>query len=190
MTLAWLTASLATWKARLAYRRRLHKFYHEKSKRPDAERTQLAAKWHRKVEEAEQIVGRRQRQIVSRLRANRKAALAAKGVGKYDGVPVALWMVPYLKWARENGWEGVLVSGWRDPEYSRQLCRRMCGADSCPGRCAGRASNHSGSIAPHGAIDVSDYQTFGRLMERCPLSPRIFNGLDSRDPVHFSSGGN
>jgi hypothetical protein len=27
-------------------------------------------------------------------------------------------------------------SCYRDPEYQRQLCNRICGADSCPGRCA------------------------------------------------------
>lgn len=189
MTLTALRASLLLWKQRLRYRSKRHDFYHTKSKRPERERQRLAAKWHKRVEEAQAMVTRRNRQIVSRMRANRKAALAAQGVTKYDGVPVAAWMVPYLQWARENGWKGRLVSGWRDPAYSESLCYRMCGRPSCSGMCAGRASNHSGSAKPHGALDVSDYETFGRLMQRCPYEPKLFNRLP-RDRVHYSAQGN
>jgi hypothetical protein len=112
------------------------------------------------------------------------------GVGYFDGRQVANWMIPYLKWARANGWQGSVNSGWRSPQYSQQLCYAMCGAPSCPGKCAGLASNHVGSEKPRGAVDVSDYYRFGQLMTRCPYSPRIFNGLGSRDPVHFSASGN
>lgn len=114
---------------------------------------------------------------------------ATKGVGYFDGKPVANWLIPYLKWARANGWRGTLVSGWRDPVYSEGLCMRICGRPSCPGRCAGRSSNHSGSVKPHGAVDVSDYDRFFQLMRQCPLQPRIFNSLGSRDPVHGSATG-
>lgn len=189
MTLTALRASLLLWKQRLRYRKLRHAFYHDKSKRREGERTRLAAKWHKRVAQAQAMVTRRNRQIVSRVRANRKAAEKATGVTRYDGVPVAAVAVPYLQWAREHGWKGRLVSGWRDPEYSRSLCRRMCGADSCPGRCAGLSSNHVGSTVARFAIDVSDYQAFGRLMAKCPHSPRIWNGLGSIDPVHFSPNG-
>ncbi len=114
------------------------------------------------------------------------------GVTTYDGRNVAKWMVPYLRYARANGWHGVLTSGWRDPAYSEHLCYVMCGAPTCAGRCAGRSSNHSGSSNPHGALDVTDYYTFGHIMARMPLpagAPRLFNALGSRDPVHFSASG-
>lgn len=114
----------------------------------------------------------------------------SNGVGHFDGRPVANWLIPYLTWAREHGWRGTLTSGWRDPVYSEHLCYVMCGAPSCSGKCAGRSSNHSGSSKPRGAIDVSDYYTFGNLMRRCPYAPRIFNALGARDPVHFSASGN
>jgi hypothetical protein len=122
-------------------------------------------------------------------RRNKAHSYVTRGVTRYDGKPVAAWLVPYLQWARQHGWRGGLNSGWRDPRYSEQLCYRMCGRPSCPGRCAGRASNHSGSVKPRGAVDVSDYGTFGRLMRSCPHSPRIFNALGQRDPVHFSASG-
>lgn len=123
-------------------------------------------------------------------RKNRSRGSRATGVGRFDGRPCANWLIPYLTWARANGWRGTLNSGWRDPVYSEGLCYRMCGAPSCSGRCAGRNSNHSGSVRPRGAVDVSDYATFGRVIGRCPYGPRIFNALGARDPVHFSASGN
>jgi hypothetical protein len=110
-------------------------------------------------------------------------------VSMFDGRLVATWLRRYLVWAREHGWRGQLISGWRSPEYSEQLCFEMCGRPTCPGRCAGRASHHSKNQKPGGAVDVSDYVQFGALMERCPYQPRIFNALGPVDPGHFSSTG-
>jgi peptidoglycan hydrolase-like protein with peptidoglycan-binding domain len=130
---------------------------------------------------------------LNRRRKQRKAAKLSSvpraGVVTFDGRPVAAWIQPYLLWARNNGWKGTLNSGWRDPAHSEQLCLQMCGHTTCPGRCAGRTSNHAGSVKPAGAIDVSDYVTFGRLMARCPYTPRLQNQLGARDPVHFSISG-
>lgn len=123
---------------------------------------------------------------------NQVQGFFASGVAYYDGRPVAKWMVPYLNYARAHGWQGRVNSGWRNPVYSEQLCYSMCGAPSCPGRCAGRASNHAGSKNPQGALDVSDYFTFGKIMASMPLpagAPRLYNALGSRDPVHFSASG-
>lgn len=94
------------------------------------------------------------------------------------------WLAKMHEW----GWEGYVVSGYRTPEYSEQLCYQMCGAPSCPGRCAGRSSNHS-QIGPPmwGAIDVSDYANFARIAaeHNCPFR----NQLGAADPVHFSYSG-
>jgi hypothetical protein len=111
------------------------------------------------------------------------------GVATFDGRPVAEWLKPYLDFARDNGWRGTLNSGFRDPDHSEQVCMAMCGAPSCPGRCAGRSSNHSGASKPQGALDVSDFARFGEVMKSCPLEPRIFNALGPADPVHFSATG-
>ena len=99
------------------------------------------------------------------------------------------------RWPR-RGWErrqhhsahGRLVSGWRSRAYSQHLCYAMCGRPQCPGRCAGMATNHVYSQPDRFAIDVSDYGTFGRLMQRYP-GRKIRNSLGSRDPVHFSPSG-
>jgi hypothetical protein len=121
---------------------------------------------------------------------NQQAATQSAGVTTFDGRPCAKWLVPYLQWAREEaGWRGMLESGWRDPEYSEHLCFQMCGAPRCPGRCAGRSSNHVGDAPPRGAIDVTEYARFGAVIRNCPLTPKIFNALPS-DLVHFSASGN
>ncbi len=193
MTLAWLRASLRTWrlkrKFRVAKLKRVRTAAHAGNGVVTDREAADIKDLERMVDEAEAMIAKRSRQIVSKQRANQKAAAAATGVTKYDNVPVATWLVPYLQWAREHGWNGRLVSGWRDPQYSRQLCFAMCGAPSCAGRCAGVSSNHSGSAKPHGAVDVSDYAKFEQLMARCPLEPKLVNLLDARDPVHFSVSG-
>lgn len=125
----------------------------------------------------------------ARFITNRLVASVVSGVGKYDGVPVAKWMIPYLEWARANGWAGRLTSGWRDPHFSQSLCESICGAPTCPGRCAGLTSNHVGSAPPKGAVDVTDYGTFGSLMARCPIQPHLQNLISATDPVHFSVSG-
>jgi len=118
----------------------------------------------------------------------KRIAAPRAGVATFDGKPVAAWMKPYLDWAREHGWQGTLSSGWRDPAYSESLCMGICHAPKCPGRCAGRSSNHVGRVKPAGAIDVTHYEEFGRLMQSCPYEPRIFNDLPA-DRVHFSATG-
>lgn len=128
----------------------------------------------------------------NRRRLERKHAKEAmhptSGVTNFDGRPCAAWLVPYLEWAREHGWHGWLVSGYRTPAYSEHLCWGICGAPRCPGLCAGTSSNHTKNVKPGGALDVSDYVKFGEVIARCPYEPRIFNNLP-RDKVHFSATG-
>jgi len=126
---------------------------------------------------------RKQRRNARRARSSRA------GVSEFDGRPVASWMVPHLRWAREHGWKGTVISGYRDPVESEAICRQKCGAPSCPGTCAGRASNHSGKVQPAGALDISEHVRFVELMRSCPHLPRIFNALGPADPNHFSATG-
>lgn len=123
------------------------------------------------------------------VRRNKLRAFLKPGVGSFDGVPVAKCAIPVLSWCRQNGWHGRLVSGWRDPKYSQGLCYRICGRPSCPGKCAGLASNHVGNSPARFAMDLSDYLTFGRVVARCPIRPHVHNSLPN-DRVHFSPSGN
>lgn len=124
-----------------------------------------------------------------RYQHNHAYAPGGPGVGTFDGRKCAKAAIPILDWCRDNGWKGTLVSGWRDPWYSQQLCLNMCGHTSCPGLCAGLSSNHVGATPQRFAVDVSDYENFRRIVARCPVKPRIWNNLP-RDRVHFSPSGN
>lgn len=111
------------------------------------------------------------------------------GFATFDGKTVAAWMVPWLLKSRQAGWQGVVVSGVRTPAYSIQLCYNMCGAPSCPGRCAGANSNHNMLPTqgyPYGALDVSDYYNFERI--QWSIGSPLRNDLPI-DPVHFSVSG-
>lgn len=90
--------------------------------------------------------------------------------------------------SRKAGWTGVLVSGYRTPEYSESLCYNMCGAPSCPGMCAGKSSNHARTTYPGPAVDVSEYTQFESIQYQ--IHSPLKNTLDYRDPVHFSQAGN
>jgi len=137
-------------------------------------------------------VRRGQERRIKQRRLNKKNDHAGNknpGVTRWHGVLVANAAVPILDWCKEQGWQGWLASGWRDPRYSQSLCMRMCGRPSCPGLCAGTSSNHVGNTPQRFAVDVTFYWDFRRIVARCPIKPRIWNRLP-RDPVHFSPSGN
>ncbi|MBA2714204.1 MAG: hypothetical protein H0U55_11725 [Rubrobacteraceae bacterium] len=104
----------------------------------------------------------------------------------FDGKTVVEWLAHDLLVARQHGWGGYLVSGYRTPEYSESLCYGMCGAPSCPGRCAGRASKHSESGYLGGAADISDYINGERILHE--TGSRAYNDLPY-DLVHMSATG-
>lgn len=124
---------------------------------------------------------RQRREEAKKLReAHRQSnEVAADGTALYvspSGVQwrVAAWMVgaasgpdgqkrDWLHELQRHGWDGELYSGWRDPVYSESLCFNICNRPSCPGLCAGRASNHSQVGPPNwGAIDVKSYVAFAQ----------------------------
>lgn len=135
------------------------------------------------------------RRVAQRTRYAKLHRTAKKthGVVLYDGIWVAAYFVPHLDWARHIGhngkkWRGRVVSGFRTPAYSESLCYAMCGRPSCPGKCAGRSTNHAWTEPPRGAVDLSDYVTFKDIIRYSPHKPKIFNALPN-DVVHFSPTG-
>lgn len=134
--------------------------------------------------------GRHRRAEQRKKATDREEWKTAKGFAQFEGRTVAKWMVPWLEKSRRAGWQGSITSGVRTPEYSEHLCEAMCGAPSCPGRCAGRSSNHNmlpSQGHPYGALDVSDYANFEAIQKR--IGSPLCNRLDARDPVHFSVSG-
>lgn len=100
--------------------------------------------------------------------------------------PIAAWIVPWLYKSWSAGWRGAVISGYRSPAYSQQLCYQICGAPSCPGTCAGTSSNHTKTGNLQGAIDVSDYYTFAAVQAK--IGSPLFNALPNDRP-HFSATG-
>jgi hypothetical protein len=123
----------------------------------------------------------------AKLRDRHNNPPPASGVTTFDGKEVAAWIADWLEKSREAGWKGTVTSGYRDPAYSESLCLAMCGAPSCPGRCAGRTSNHSGVDYPAGAVDVTDYTTFAQIQKQ--IGSPLQNQLGAADPVNYSYTG-
>lgn len=143
-------------------------------------------------------IGSRRRRIERRkYREHQWEAVNTHGTALYDGKVIAAYFKPILDWCRHHGyngerWQGVVVSGYRTPAYSEHLCIVMCGHPTCPGRCAGRFTNHAGldpNKIPSGAVDVTDYVRFARIVAHCPFLPHVYNRLPI-DRVHFSPRGN
>lgn len=113
----------------------------------------------------------------------------------FDDHTVPVWIADVLLLARKSGnWKGYVISGYRSPAYSESLCEAMCGAPSCPGRCAGRSSNHacppSGKgVEFEGAVDVTDSAGLQRYC-RAHGNPLHGNGeMLPYDTPHFSRTG-
>jgi hypothetical protein len=112
------------------------------------------------------------------------------GTRVIDGIPVAKWIAPIVLWARAHGWHGRVTSGYRTVAQQRQACIHVCGnPNGCPNRCAKPGtSNHQYTEFPRGAVDVTDYDTFGAVVAHYPGEHTIHNALPL-DPVHFSFSG-
>lgn len=115
----------------------------------------------------------------------------ASGFTEIDGYHVVTWIADQVLWVRHRGvWRGQVTSGYRSVADQRTACRHVCGnPDGCPGRCAKPGtSNHQGKAYPGGAVDVSDYETFGREVAHYPHGTPVKNDLPL-DRVHFSYSG-
>lgn len=114
----------------------------------------------------------------------------------FDGHEVPVWIAKILWDARVSGvWKGVVISGYRSPQYSEELCLNMCGAPSCPGRCAGRSTNHAcpptGTGQPfEGAVDVTDYVGLRTYCRQVNAPLRGGGEVLPADLPHFSHNGN
>lgn len=157
----------------------------------------------RRKAEVEELLQRKvefQRKVLNALIEKREEYQEAKAEGRagtyhrgstaivyLDGKPCVEDLAYWLDRVRREGrWHGVLVSGYRTPEYSESLCYGMCGAPSCPGRCAGRASNHAKTTYPGPAADVSDYYNCEKAL--IEVGSGYSNNLPI-DPVHMSRSG-
>jgi hypothetical protein len=105
---------------------------------------------------------------------------AAHGLGTFDGKPVALWIIPILKYARNKGWNGHVDSGYRS--YADQV--RVCATGVKPCATPG-TSNHQGTVFPSGAVDVSDAPQLSAILLASPFRNELV-WAGAKDPPHFS----
>lgn len=118
---SFLTASLKLWERRLAGRRKKHAFYHERSRRPEASRKKLAAKWHKRVEEAESQVLRRRTQLkryapkrttrgTAVKWAKAQAGITENPAGSNRGGKITDWQRALGAWLVGTPWCGSFVA--------------------------------------------------------------------------------
>lgn len=167
------------------------------------ERAQVLIRNPRKRTRFMAIRRRFRRKRIRRLRHQSRASQYGQqgdALGRWDGRQVAGWMVGlrpgpdgqtinWLKAIKNTGeWAGHIYSGYRDPAYSESLCYGICGHPSCPGTCAGRASNHSQTGPPNwGAIDVADAYGFQRGADRvhAPFTNHLPADAPHRSPTGY-----
>jgi hypothetical protein len=104
------------------------------------------------------------------------------GTGMFDGHPVALWIIPILKYARAHGWRGAVTSGYRSTAEQARICATGVKPCAAPG-----TSNHQKVAFPGGAVDV-ERNSAAQLSVILGNSPYrlalVWAG--AKDPVHFS----
>lgn len=121
-----------------------------------------------------------------------------QGVGYFDGHAVAKWMITPLKWARQHGWGGSVISGIRSPsaqlaaaaDYARRSGRSI--ASIYPnGPLASNHVIHKRPVAyPEGAVDVTEPQQLAQVLTGYPGHPNlVWAGPTIGDDAHFSANG-
>lgn len=113
------------------------------------------------------------------------------GLVMYRGVRMAAWIAQVAHWADGHGYNGGYLSGYRSNADQARICQQKCGnPNGCPGTCAKPGtSNHHGIDYPAGALDVTDPDSFERVLRRYPGGPPLRRSLPN-DRNHFSHAGN
>jgi hypothetical protein len=106
----------------------------------------------------------------------------------YEGVRIASWIVPILKYAREKGWNGTINSGFRTREKQQELYDAYINGT---GNIAAKpgTSNHEGAKFPRGAVDVEDHAKLNSILQNSKYKDKL-KWFGSGDEVHFSHTGN
>ena len=92
----------------------------------------------------------------------------------------------FMKLLRNSAPSACIGSAYRSPQAQLAACMGICGASSCPGKCAPPgASYHQKGLA----IDVNDYNNNNQLLWQTGAQVGIYNppGLHSSDAHHMQS---
>lgn len=110
--------------------------------------------------------------------AHAKPDLKHSGLANFQGVEIAKWISPILRYARAKGWTGTVTSGYRDPSV---IVHASPGLPVAP---QGH-SNHNFTAYPGGAVDVSHPQELDRILRHSPYAG-LLQYAGAKDNVHFS----
>lgn len=118
-------------------------------------------------------------------------------VKKFEGTPVAAWIIPRLRFARQDGWTGTVISGYRTDAEQLSAARRYAAS---LGKTVAQvyphgalASNHCGLAFPRGAVDVTDSHGLNAAMLKWRAAgrpnPLVWGLPVINDAPHFSHTG-
>jgi len=104
------------------------------------------------------------------------SAARAVGLGRFDGLPVAKWIIPEARYARAHGWRGRITSGYRSHAHNVAQGRLY-------------RSEHEGTAWPHGAIDFGGF-TSGLGNKLAFMRAAVgYRGPKVRAPIGFRDDG-
>jgi hypothetical protein len=109
-----------------------------------------------------------------------QADVSGGGVADFEGHKVAGWIAPALQYARQQGWQGQVNSGYRSFADQQRIYNSGVRPAAKPG-----TSNHEGAQYPRGAVDVSDAQQLSNILKHSRWRKRL-QYAGAKDPVHFS----
>lgn len=109
-----------------------------------------------------------------------KEALQYQGLGAYEGKQVAGWIIPFLNYAKLNGWRGTLTSGFRTLQEERAIWNSGIRPAAKPG-----TSNHGKKNFPGGAVDVTEAKQLAEILNGI-VGGSLLQWAGAKDPVHFS----
>ena len=144
--------------------------------------------------EIERAAGAEAKRFRAKLRTQFAEPAHRTGVEQFDGKPVAAWIVPSLRWARDHGWTGTVTSGFRTCAHQMEVAAEFAASKGLTvaqvypnGPCA---SNHVGADHPRGAVDVSNPEQLAEVLKNSPKTPKlVWGGPVINDRVHFSANG-
>lgn len=101
-------------------------------------------------------------------------------------IAIAKWIAPQLVWAKSNGWDGNLVTGFRTYAHQKAIYDSGTRPAAQPG-----FSNHEGSALPRGAVDVANYEQLFITLKKYKGTNRLVwaQSVNFNDPPHFSQDG-
>jgi hypothetical protein len=103
-----------------------------------------------------------------------------QGLGQFEGKPVAMWILPFLLYAKSHGWRGSVNNGFRTFAEQSAIWNSGVRPAAQPG-----TSNHEKKNFPGGAIDVTEAAQLNEILSKIP-GGSLLKWAGSKDPVHFS----